>query len=188
MNSNNLHCCGLAAASCLLLFCLSGPLTAENAGLPAVSFADLQRQIVPGMDVTAIDSAGRKTHGEITGITNAGLVIDDHGNRITYSAESLAEVRQRKQDSLLNGALIGAAAGAAPVALMAAAFCEEEACNKGEIALVTAMYAGVGAGIGILIDSLFQKEVVIYRDVQMSVTAGKTGRKHSPRLGLSVRW
>lgn len=188
MNARYLLCIAIAAVCCLLLPCLSGSVAGQTVIPPALSFADLPGRIVPGMDVTAIDSSGKKIHGLVTGITDSALVLEDQGNKITYSDANLAEVHQRQQDSLLNGLLIGASVGAVPLALTAA-WCQSEGdCGGSTYALATVLYCGTGAAVGVLLDSLIKKDVVIYRRVQMSPTIGTAGRRHSPGLGVSLRW
>lgn len=188
MNARYLFGFAAAAVSGLLLLCLSAPLAGQSVIPPALSFADLPGRIVPGMDVTAIDSSGKKIHGLVTGVTSSALVLEDQGNKITYSDATLAEVRQHHQDSLLNGLLIGASVGAVPLALTAA-WCQSEGdCGGSTYALATVLYCGTGAAVGVLLDSLIKKDVVIYRRVQMSPTLGTTGRRHSPGLGISLRW
>ena len=75
------------------------------------------------------------------------------------------EIKQRRSDSLANGALIGVAVGGSLGALGAIVLCHE-GC-KGEdgvlVAGVVAVYAGIGTAIGVGIDALVRPRQTIYR-------------------------
>jgi hypothetical protein len=77
----------------------------------------------------------------------------------------VAEIRQRRDDSLKNGAIIGAVAGTAYFVTMAALLSDSDG---GDVVIGTAvaggvLFAGLGAAAGVGIDALITRRQVIYR-------------------------
>lgn len=77
----------------------------------------------------------------------------------------MARIRQRRGDSLDNGALIGLAtpAGVAMIAVgISAARSHSGDAEAGWVALGTLLYGGIGAGIGVGVDALIARQRVIF--------------------------
>jgi hypothetical protein len=70
-------------------------------------------------------------------------------------------IRQRRGDSLRNGALWGVASGAA-VSGTLLALIWESGDSGGEAAAFVAIYSGIGAVIGVGVDALIVRRQVIY--------------------------
>ena len=67
-------------------------------------------------------------------------------------------IRQRRQDSLANGALWGFAIGGALAAFGAAS----ADLSAGLIPIVVAFYGGIGSGTGVAVDALVKSPQVVY--------------------------
>jgi hypothetical protein len=96
----------------------------------------------------------------------------------------LINIFQRKQDSLANGALWGLAGGAGALGVMVAIACAGEDCQPDwTVAGAIAVYAGLGAAVGVGIDALITRRHVIYEQPSRSaalsfapiLTHGKRG-------------
>lgn len=115
-------------------------------------------QVPPGDEVIVIDSAGSPTRGRLTAATHDAIHLTAAGRVRRVPASTVREIQWRRPDSWLDGALIGAAVGAAPGLYWlivdpneCAGMCPED------YALVA-----VGAVVGALIDRAIQKPVTVY--------------------------
>jgi len=92
-----------AAAAALLLFATSAT---------AQSFAALEDQAALGTTLYVTDTAGEETRGRIVKLSDLSLTLQVDGTRQQFAMADIARVERRKRDSVRNGVLIGAAAGA----------------------------------------------------------------------------
>ncbi|WP_291984125.1 hypothetical protein [Luteitalea sp.] len=127
----------------------------------AHSFSELRLLVREGQTVTVVDTAGREVKGRITLLSADTLALGTGAGR-SWQATDVATIRQRRQDSLGNGALIGLGVGVGlvGVAVLAGGGTDGEP----EWAwLAAAFYGGVGAGIGVGIDALITREYDVFR-------------------------
>lgn len=132
-----------------------------NAWGAMTSWADLSVfDLTAHLVVWVIDSQGREHHGRLTGLQDASLTVDD-GAPTTFKADVIREVRRQRRDSLLNGMLIGFAAGA----LIGRFSYKGSRCGSDpECLLYPGTYGAVGMGLGALADAIVAgREVVVYR-------------------------
>jgi hypothetical protein len=174
----------------LVFWCaVSGTEQAE--AQQASSFEQLRVLVKPGETVEVIDREGTSTKGKIQSLSPEFLHLESQGSIREFGQRDAVEIKQRRADSLANGALIGAVAGGGLGALGAIAFCSERRCagNGAEVAAVIGVYTGLGVAIGVGIDALIRPRQTIYRP-------GQTGFSHmriSPQIGnghrgVAVRW
>lgn len=128
----------------------------------ASSFQDVSRVVKVGDTVTVTDSTGASNKGTIAELTPSSLVLSIGIEQRRYAEADVTRVGQRRQDSLLNGLLIGAAGGAVFGGLGAASCANDFGCSDPTAAFL-ALGIGVGAGIGLAIDAAITSNRVIYQ-------------------------
>jgi hypothetical protein len=155
----------MTRALIVLLLCVAAPATAAAQGI-AATFQELRLLVRPGDDVTVTDVNGRNISGKITNLSAASLTLTVDGRPREWREPEVATIRQRRGDSLANGAWIGLGIGAGLAAVgIAVAFTSEDYdadVNFGEAVLVTAIYGGLGAAIGTGVDALITRRQVIF--------------------------
>ena len=147
---------------CLLL-CAAG--TSVAAQEIASSFEQLAVLVKPGDKITVVDAAGRETGGRIGTLSSDALVLMTSTGPRHLTEGDVAAITQRRDDSLKNGAIIGAVAGAAYYVTAAALL---SGIDDGEVIIRTAiaggvLFAGLGAAAGVGIDALISRRQVIYQ-------------------------
>jgi len=135
----------------------------EAHGQQATSFEQLQLLVKPGDTVTVTDSSSQISKGRIAELTNSSLRLVVGGVVRDIAATDVSEVKQRRSDSLGNGARNGAIAGAAFGTLSAIlADCNSDSC-AGERVAVIGVTTFFGVGIGVGVDALITRMHVVYR-------------------------
>ena len=105
------------------IFWCAVPGTEQAAAQQASSFEQLQLLVKPGDTVVVIDMEGRSTKGKIESLSRESLRLKSSGSIREFGQRDAVEIKQRRSDSLANGALIGVAVGGSIGALGAIAFC-----------------------------------------------------------------
>jgi len=139
---------------------LTFPATAA-AQLPTSTLDQLSLIVRKGDLVTVQDQTGTVTRGTVSEIGTDQLVIDNAGVVRRWSAFELRDVRRREGDSLLNGAIFGAAICGGLVSLM---YLDNECRGDPACAKAVLVYGTIGAGVGAGIDALIQANRLIYRN------------------------
>jgi hypothetical protein len=142
---------GLASVACAVLW-----PSVINAQTAVSSLADLKQLTAK---VTVTDAQGQDFEGTIADVSVSGLSLQLRSGLRRFQAADIRAVRARKEDSLLNGALIGAAVGGG---LMSLAFLDNECRDDPVCYKATAVYAGLGALAGLGIDAFHHGKVVVY--------------------------
>jgi hypothetical protein len=163
------------------------------AGEPARSMAALEGRVEPGTDVELVDREGRILRGAFVRADDQGVLVTvyggDEGRRVP--ASNILTVT-RAGDSLKNGALIGAAAGAITVLAIAIddgsgqadPWCIDTSCK------VVASFFAMTAypAIGMVIDRAIKGRTVVYRApadrMSWSVTPHPVPRGAGVRVAL----
>jgi hypothetical protein len=152
-----------AAVTIALVFLLMSFGFSEAHAQEATSFEQLKLLVKPGDTVTVRESSGQITKGKIAAMTGSSLRLVSGSGIRDMADRDVVEVRQRRGDSLGNGAINGAIAGAAFGTLSAfLGDCLSDPC-AGERVAVIGVVTGLGAGIGVGIDALIIKTKVVYR-------------------------
>ena len=136
------------------------PPTTRAQGI-ANSLHELRLLVRPGETVTVVDGTGREVRGRIESLSASQIVLGTPQGPQKWGDGDLRSIRQRRGDSLGNGALIGMGVGGG-LALTAGLLLVEEEDEAGWVAGATLVYAGLGAAIGLGIDALITREYVIY--------------------------
>ena len=157
----------------------------------ATSFEQLMVLVEPDDTVTLRDFNGNQTRGRIALVTPSSLRLVVDGAARDLTPADVLEIRQRRGDSLANGAIIGAVAGAGFGLVGSIIVCvEEENCAAWVAGLMTS-YAALGAGVGVGVDALIRREQTVFRAparpaarirVAPIVTKGRRG------IGISLRF
>jgi hypothetical protein len=157
----------------------------SSAQRAATSFDQLSLLIEAGDTITVRDSNGAETTGKLDSLTAHGLTIVSDGRPQEWGDGDVSRIFQRKQDSLANGALWGLAGGAGAYGVLAAIVCSGGDCEEPDatVAAALAVYAGLGAAVGVGIDALITRRHMIYEQPSRSaalsfapiLTHGKRG-------------
>jgi hypothetical protein len=170
----------VAAVFCLL--CASGARV--EAQDTVSSFDQLGVLVKPGDKITVVDLAGREAEGRIWKLSRDELLLVTRAGPQAFGEVDVAQVRQRRDDSVRNGAIIGAVAGTAYF-LTAMTLLGDS--DGGEVIVGTAvaggvLFAGMGAAAGAGIDALITRRQVIYRKA-----SGENSVSVSPLFGRGRR-
>jgi hypothetical protein len=130
-----------------------------SAQSPVSSIAELNRLGDTKTKVIVIDTAGREFRGRIAHASEAQLSLRIGQEIRSLPAEAVRSVRVRREDSGINGALIGAALSGGLASLM---FLDNECRDDPVCYKATAVYTGIGALAGFGIDALIHGSVVVY--------------------------
>ena len=154
----------LTVRGAVCLFLCAGGARVEAQGV-AASFEQLGVLVKPGDKITVVDVTGRKAEGRIGKLSRDILTLATPAGPRELGEVEVAEIRQRRDDSLKNGAIIGAVAGTAYFVTMAALLSDSDG---GDVIISTAvtggvLFAGLGAAAGVGIDALITRKQVIYR-------------------------
>ena len=152
----------IVAIAVFTVFCTA--TRAEAQGV-AASFDQLSVLVGPGDTITVVDAKGSETKGQIGKLSRDSLMLLTASGPRALSEADVSLIRQRRGDSLKNGAIIGAVAATAYV-LTAIALLGDS--DGGDIIVSTAitstvLIAGMGAAAGAGIDALIKGNHVIYR-------------------------
>ena len=144
----------------------------------ATSFEQLRSVLKPGATVQVTDANGRKTVGKLGELTASSLELlvrkagsagrDALVPQARLSERDVRAIALERRDSLLNGTLIGLAAGAGPGMLFIAGRSGGSdplsgAAHPGMVAFnIVAIPAAIGAGIGALIDASILDWMPVY--------------------------
>jgi hypothetical protein len=123
---------------------------------PSLKF--VKAQVAPGEIVYVTDATSTTMKGKLIGITDDAIAIRVNQAAKSIRAIDVSRIQWQKQDSPLNGVLIGAAIGATPGIYWLLADPNEctGPCAEDYVAI------GVGALVGGLIDRAIKKKVTIY--------------------------
>jgi hypothetical protein len=145
----------------VLVVALSATVSAQTR--IAGSLEELGRGVGPGADVTVTDRYGSEFPGFITALTPTELTVFVGGAPRVFRQGEILRIRERRNDSLVNGTLAGFGIGAGFVlgATIIASIANYYV-DEGKTARVALAFGGCGAGIGALIDALHKSRAVIY--------------------------
>lgn len=139
--------------ACLLLAATASLAEAQRAS----SFAQLPLLIGPGDTITVTDRTGREMKGRIKNLSPSTLALLVDGIRHDLTDADVALVRQRRPDSLSDGALRGFAVGAlvGTVAVWSAG-------APGLIPFAALGQGVLGLGVGVAVDAAISSRKTIY--------------------------
>ena len=154
----SLRCVAIALP--LMPFAVRSAEAQEIAG----TFDQLRVLVKSGDTITIVDDAGRETTGTVAELSPTSLGLLVRSQRRDLTASEINTIRQRRPDSLANGAKWGFGIGAG-IGLLAGLAIASEYDEGDDSALVffgALIYGGIGSGIGAGIDALMSTNQVIY--------------------------
>jgi hypothetical protein len=150
-------------------------LTATSAfGQPAQSassFESLQTgRLRVGERIEITDLTGKRLSARFEGISGSVLTATSGNSTLRFTKEDIAQIQRRKPERWWDGMLIGMGVGAVSGFAGAASVCGNDSeCSFYTSAVLVPTFAGGGAGIGALVDSLFHKNETVYSRSAASV-------------------
>jgi len=127
---------------------------------PAATFEEAHASLRPGDRVIVTDAQQHTIKGRVEEISTSSLrmVVDDR--RHDFAPHDLLKIERRKSDSLLNGALIGAAIGAA----VFLKYYSENALCQGDCQFTSGALGmiGIGSAAGIVLDALIARNQTVF--------------------------
>jgi hypothetical protein len=125
----------------------------------ASSFDQLSVLVKPGDKISVSDVTGGEAEGRIGKLSRDTLTLVTEAGPRQFGAVDVAKIRERRDDSLTNGAIIGAVAGTAFFVTMGALLSDPDA---GDVIVSTAiaggvLFAGMGAAAGVGMDALIAR-------------------------------
>ena len=180
----------LARTSALALFVACHAPLASAQSVPA-SFTDLQFLVAPGDRVTVVDTAGTQTKGRISELDGSTLSIRSGDGQRRFRVDDVVVIRQRKQDSVRNGVIIGAAIGAG-LGVIAELSCgaRDEYCGYTGIATIGS--AIWGTFVGVTADLLHSTPREVFRrgpdGVSKSLTVSPLVAPRGAGAQVALRW
>jgi hypothetical protein len=151
----------------------------------ATSFDQLRVLAASGQRVSVTDSSGARFVGTIADLSASTLSLKVGRELRHLSENDIATIRQRRDDSLGNGALWGLGAG------MTVGMVTCGRCHIGPGLMIGALFGGAGAGIGVGLDALVRGEMVIYRGRGASAARVSIAPRLAPShkaLSVSLRF
>jgi len=154
------HRAALSAATLMLAFLVLLPQPAR--AQEARSFEQLQILVKPGDRIFVTDATGNVTVGRVAGLSKTSLSLTTKTSTKDWTESDVFKIKQWRHDSLKNGALIGTGVGLGLGIVGAAFWCSEWGDCGGEAVAGVAVYAGLGAGVGVGIDALIPSKQTVY--------------------------
>ena len=99
-------------ASCVGVFAAAAAAQPQDGQGPARSLHDLRSRVSADDVVSVVDTLGHHTRGRISAFSDAALMLAIDGSFRRFSLDQIARIERRRRDSVANGLLIGAGAGA----------------------------------------------------------------------------
>lgn len=159
----------------------------------------IRQRVKEGQKVRITDDQGREWHGRIGALAPDALVLvtkDQQQKNVPYT--TILSI-QRPPDTLVNGALIGLASGAA-VGLLAVITEENAECEPGVFfscgeptagayVAVPLVLGGLGTAIGVGIDALVRRDAnLFHRNGNARVTLAPALGRGVRALTVSMQW
>lgn len=134
---------------------------------PVARFEDLKGYVAVGDTVYVVETSGRESRGKIVSFSSLALTLAVAGTDRAVSADDVVRVDRRRRDSIWNGVLLGAGAGAL-VGFGLGRGADSPTCPRsgvecGQGALIGTVGGAVWGAIGGWIaDALVRKRETIY--------------------------
>ena len=180
---------------------LASPIASAQTAAPDTATGAASRSASVGIPAFArqalgknvwITADGARLRGQVTSLSDAGLVVDEDGAPTTIAYDTIVRI-EKSSHRLRNGTLIGMAAGAGFAFTVLATACDG-ACSTGEWIGLPAYWAGLGAaagvGIGALVHAVKKGGDVIYDTRRTTTTISLAPILSPTRKGaaFSMSW
>ena len=132
----------------------------------ASTLDQLRVLVKPGDTIRVTDAGGAEVKGTIEGLSSSELELRVGDGERRLKEADILKIRQRRDDSLADGARKGFVVGAVLGALAGVALVRETSAG---FALFSAgLYGGLGAGVGAGLDALVTHDRTIYNSIAAS--------------------
>jgi hypothetical protein len=170
---------GIVIAVMAGISCSTALIDAQERARPSVpaSFDQLRVLTAPGRRISVVDANGNRYSGTIAELSSSLLSVRV-GKELRQLRESdVVMLRQRRDDSLKDGALWGLGAGAV------GGFMPCGRCHVGPGLMMAGIVGGLGAGVGVGIDAMIRGQATVFE------RPGASGTKVTvaPQLSKSHR-
>jgi hypothetical protein len=172
----------------LIVVCSAAAGSVVSAQTPPGAQPNLETTLQPGMTVWITQSGGREKKARVVGVSGDVVTTSAGGDMQRLRTTDIIRVRARRSDTVINGALIGAA-GAVASGLFLCRLTEPwEICrDPGPILRIGA----VGAGLGIGMDALIRGRRTIYEappsTLRLRVAPTMAGRSTGVQVSFSFQ-
>ena len=150
----------MVAAVAVIIVMPSQSAAKEPPETPPAAFQDLPLLVNPGDRTTVTDDTGRELQGDLVDISPSALSALVAGTRYDLQRARLTVIRQRRRDSVKNGALLGFLAGAG-FAVAGLATSDHQVYPE-QWALIPVGMGFTGLIIGVAVDSVITKSTLIF--------------------------
>ncbi len=147
-----------------VLLLMNALLCAQEAQVPQGRWNKLEMES-PGTGIIVTLRSGEVIHCFLKGFTGDSLTVlttETQERKLPKSAVEKIVTSEKRSGSLKNGAIIGAAAPTAVMAVLIAA-AHPSSDDAGAVVFSLALVAGVGALIGVAIDAAVRGNVTLYQ-------------------------
>jgi hypothetical protein len=151
----------------------------------ASTLDQLRVVLAPGSEIHVLTTDGRSIDGTFDRVSGSSLAFSVHGYERILTQDDILRIRQRRDDTLANGARHGFLAGATMGFLVGAAL-QGEVRSAALIPVSMGLYGGIGAGIGVGIDALIRHDRTIYDATASRHTVSVAPVVQSARKGVAV--
>ena len=129
----------------------------------ATTLEQLRVLVKPGDTIRVTDAGGAEVKGTIEGLSSSELELRVGDGERRLKEADIVKIRQRRDDSLADGARKGFAVGAVLGALAGVALVRET--GAGFAVFAAGLYGGIGAGIGTGLDAMVTHDRTIYNSI-----------------------
>ena len=130
----------------------------------AGSFDALQRFLKAGDTIRVTDAGGERVQGRIKNVSASSLTLLVADGERDFASPAVISIHRRRRDSLVNGAVLGAAVGAGGVILALTSYASAEGGHWPEEVLFgqAALFGAIGAAVGTGVDALVKQQQLLY--------------------------
>lgn len=151
---------------------------------PVASFSELPQRLNVGDTVTVDRVDGTQARGRLVRMTADLLVLKTADDEVPLTGDRVRRVAVCC-DSLVNGTLIGLAAGSVFGVVVARSITEHSSSIESDV-IGGAIFGGVGAGLGVGLDALIRTNRTVYQAPPVSARVSLApGRQ---QVSLRLRW
>ena len=138
-----------------------------------------------------MDTQGRETEGRLVRLSDTAVTLGVAGADRDFPRSELRQIA-RRGDSVRNGAMIGmgifGAWGLVGVLNSSGGYSFTDEFGPGAAAVMVGAMAGIGAGIGALVDYAIKGKTVVYRTKPRNVTASPVVLHGGGGVRVAVRF
>lgn len=168
----------------LLITLIVAALPTLATAQPVASFTELPQRLNVGDTVTVDRMDGTQTRGQLVRMTPDLLMVKTAADEVALASDQVRRIAVCC-DSLVNGTLIGLAAGSVFGVLVARSITEHSSSIESDV-IGGAIFGGIGAGLGVGLDALIRTHKTVYQAPRVSARVSLApGRQ---QVSFRLRW